>query len=218
MKRIIFCLTISLGITGISLAQTQDSIPQTGSNRMDSTRLSDTSSSRWNNNGDSARWHRDSSSMHWNDSSHNRQGWPDRSTTDSGYNNMNRRTDSGLNNNNNALPNNGNANNNNSNGNTANSNNNNSTDSSNDKLSLEDRVMMKDGEMIIRRNGEETKMEKEIRFASGTVVTPSGVVRKKDGTETMLKDGQYIDLPKSVKTNTTEKKKTTPKKRSTKKS
>ncbi len=60
---------------------------------------------------------------------------------------------------------------------------------------LSDRAMMKNGEMVIIKNGEETKMEKEVVFPSGTVVKTDGTVRKKDGSEVKLKDGQYIALP-----------------------
>lgn len=60
---------------------------------------------------------------------------------------------------------------------------------------LSDRAMMKNGEMMIIKNGEETKMQDEVVFPSGTVVKTDGTVRKKDGSEVKLKDGQYIALP-----------------------
>jgi hypothetical protein len=62
----------------------------------------------------------------------------------------------------------------------------------NDKLS--DRVMMKDGEMLVVKNGESTKLTDDIELPSGQVVTADGTVKKKDGTSVKLKDGQYIEL------------------------
>lgn len=63
-----------------------------------------------------------------------------------------------------------------------------------------DRVLMKEGEMVLIKNGEETKMQQAVSLPSGTVITPDGVVKKKDGTSVQLKNGQYIELkPAPVK-------------------
>lgn len=59
---------------------------------------------------------------------------------------------------------------------------------------LSDRVMMKDGEMMLVKNGEAVKMTDDIELPSGQVVGADGTVKKKDGTSVKLKDGQYIEL------------------------
>lgn len=74
------------------------------------------------------------------------------------------------------------------------------------KLIVEDRVIMKNGQMVIVKNGEEMKMEKNLTLPSGTVITTGGTVKKKDGTETKLKDGQYIALPSPKADNKDQKK------------
>lgn len=66
-----------------------------------------------------------------------------------------------------------------------------------DKVS--DRVVMKDGELLVIKNGESAKMEKEIVLPSGTVIKTDGTLKKKDGSEIKLKDGQYIELPTAKK-------------------
>jgi hypothetical protein len=63
------------------------------------------------------------------------------------------------------------------------------------KEKLSDRVVMKEGQMMLIKNGEEMKMEKDVTLSSGTVITRDGMVKKKDGSSVKLKDGQYIALP-----------------------
>ncbi len=59
---------------------------------------------------------------------------------------------------------------------------------------VSDRVMMKDGEMQVVKNGVVLKMTEDITLPSGMVVTKEGTVKKKDGTQVKLKDGQYIEM------------------------
>ncbi len=58
-----------------------------------------------------------------------------------------------------------------------------------------DRAVMKDGEMMIEKNGETAKMTEDIVYPSGTVIKVDGTVKKKDGSEVKLKDVQFIALP-----------------------
>lgn len=58
-----------------------------------------------------------------------------------------------------------------------------------------DRVMMKDGAMVLIKDGAVLPMDKEITLPSGTVIQTDGTLKKKDGSEVKLKDGQYIELP-----------------------
>lgn len=61
-----------------------------------------------------------------------------------------------------------------------------------------DRVVMKDGELFIIKNGETSKMDKEVVFPSGTVIQVDGTVKKKDGTQVKLQNGQYIEIPSAA--------------------
>ncbi len=74
------------------------------------------------------------------------------------------------------------------------------------KEKLSDRVVMKEGQMMLVKNGEEMKMEKDVTLPSGTVITTDGTVKKKDGSEVKLKDGQYIALPAATEKKTADKK------------
>ncbi len=63
------------------------------------------------------------------------------------------------------------------------------------KEKVTDRVIMKDGEMLIVKNGEIAKMEKDVTLPSGSVIKKDGTLKKKDGSEIPLKNGQYIEIP-----------------------
>jgi len=59
---------------------------------------------------------------------------------------------------------------------------------------VKDRVMMKDGLIMVIRNGESTPLEDKITLASGAVVMKDGSVTYSNGKTATLKDGQYINL------------------------
>ena len=58
-----------------------------------------------------------------------------------------------------------------------------------------DRALMRDGEMVVVKNGETSKMLEDIVYPSGSVLKVDGTLKKKDGSEVKLKDGQSIALP-----------------------
>ncbi len=58
-----------------------------------------------------------------------------------------------------------------------------------------DRLMMREGAMILIKDGSVIPMDKEITLPSGSVVHKDGTLKKKDGSEIKLKDGQFIELP-----------------------
>lgn len=60
---------------------------------------------------------------------------------------------------------------------------------------VSDRVVMKEGQLWIIKNGETSKMDKEVVFPSGTIIQVDGTVKKKDGTQVKLQNGQYIEIP-----------------------
>jgi hypothetical protein len=74
-----------------------------------------------------------------------------------------------------------------------------STKTAKTKKIVSDRVMMKDGEMLVIKKGVETKLEKSITLPDGNVVTADGTVKMPDGNSVKLKDGEYIGInPKKV--------------------
>lgn len=62
------------------------------------------------------------------------------------------------------------------------------------KKLVKDRVMMKEGEMVIIKAGKETKMVKSIKLPDGNIVMADGTVKMPDGNSVKLKDGEYINL------------------------
>ena len=57
----------------------------------------------------------------------------------------------------------------------------------------EDRIMMKDGKVMIMRNGEMMPMEEGMTLSDGTRVMPNGQILMAEG-ETMNMDGQMVDV------------------------
>ena len=76
------------------------------------------------------------------------------------------------------------------------------------KKVVSDRVMMKDGEMLVIKKGVETKLEKSITLPDGNIVTVDGTVKMPDGSSVKLKDGEYINITPKKVTKTTKKTKT----------
>lgn len=62
------------------------------------------------------------------------------------------------------------------------------------KKQVKDRVMMKEGEMVVIKAGKETKMVKSIKLPDGNIVMTDGTVKMPDGNSVKLKDGEYINL------------------------
>jgi hypothetical protein len=53
-------------------------------------------------------------------------------------------------------------------------------------------VMMRDGKVMVRRNGETMPMEEELTIADGTKVMPNGQVLMNDGTARRMAEGEMI--------------------------
>jgi hypothetical protein len=62
------------------------------------------------------------------------------------------------------------------------------------KKQVKDRVMMKEGEMVVIKAGKETRMVKSIKLPDGNIVMTDGTVKMPDGNSVKLKDGEYINL------------------------
>jgi hypothetical protein len=52
--------------------------------------------------------------------------------------------------------------------------------------------MMRNGKVIVMRNGEEMPMEEEITMADGTKVMPNGQVLMANGTARMMREGETL--------------------------
>jgi hypothetical protein len=57
--------------------------------------------------------------------------------------------------------------------------------------------MMRNGEIIVMRNGEEKMMEEEVALADGTKVRPDGQVLMPDGTTRMMREGETLTMDRT---------------------
>lgn len=57
-----------------------------------------------------------------------------------------------------------------------------------------DRVIMKDGKMMLVSKDTWTPLDKEMAMSDGSVVMNDGTVRRKDGTTVKLKEGEGLDM------------------------
>lgn len=55
-----------------------------------------------------------------------------------------------------------------------------------------DCYMMKNGKMVMEKNGTTTDMTQDVTLSNGTVVMKDGTVKTKDGKTITLKDGQCV--------------------------
>jgi hypothetical protein len=58
---------------------------------------------------------------------------------------------------------------------------------------MKDCMMMKDGKMMVVKDGKTMSMNMDMTLGNGTMVMKDGTVKMKDGSTQMLKEGQYID-------------------------
>lgn len=59
----------------------------------------------------------------------------------------------------------------------------------------EDGIVMKDGKLMLIKNGEKTAMtQNEISLTDGTIVKKDGTIIRKDGTRTPLNNGEHISM------------------------
>lgn len=84
------------------------------------------------------------------------------------------------------------------------------------KTVVEDKVVMKDDQVLVIKNGDSTLLQDSIKLKSGAVVMKDASVKFKDGTTTTLKNGQYIAL-NPAPAESKKSKRTTTKKETTKK-
>ena len=65
---------------------------------------------------------------------------------------------------------------------------------------MKDCYMMKDGKMVMEKNGTTTDMTQDVTLSNGTVVMKDGTVKTKDGKTMTLKEGQCIYTDGKIKT------------------
>jgi len=58
--------------------------------------------------------------------------------------------------------------------------------------STHDGAIMKDGKMLLMKNGQAIPLTQDLVLANGTIITAVGTVKMKDGTTTTLKEGDYV--------------------------
>lgn len=56
-----------------------------------------------------------------------------------------------------------------------------------------DQIMMKDGRLVVYKNGKESDMKEDVLLGNGTVVTMDGTVKTKEGKTIRLNNGESID-------------------------
>ncbi|MCP9749878.1 hypothetical protein EGI32_02705 [Ferruginibacter sp. HRS2-29] len=56
-----------------------------------------------------------------------------------------------------------------------------------------DQIVMKDGRLVVFKNGKESDMKEDVIFGNGTVVTMDGTVKTKEGKTYRLNNGESID-------------------------
>ncbi len=64
---------------------------------------------------------------------------------------------------------------------------------------MKDCVHMKDGRMMMMKDGKEMAMEKEMTMKDGTKVMTDGTVMKKDGEKMTMKDGDMMMMNGKMK-------------------
>lgn len=222
MKKVSSLLS-AIFLVGVMYAQNTDTIPNQP-NPGNQPSLKDTTPGlrtdtmpSWRR--DSLNWNKDSLKGKWNDSlnsgnfnQNDSKKWEDSTNANLNQNQNNETNQPGNLNTTDSLSNSGNQqdsssslNENKANNNTSDPSTATSKKSTKSKKVMSDRVMMKDGEMVIIKKGEETKLEKSITLPDGNVVTADGTVKMPDGNSVKLKDGEYISLSPKKKTTTTKK-------------
>jgi Domain of unknown function (DUF6799) len=72
---------------------------------------------------------------------------------------------------------------------------------------MKDCIMMKDGKLMVEKNGTTSEMAQDMTLNNGTVVMKDGTVKTKEGKTMKLKDGQCIYMDGKIKTMSSEKNK-----------
>ena len=63
-----------------------------------------------------------------------------------------------------------------------------------DKEMMKDHIMMKDGKVMMIKEGKSMPLDKELTLSNGAKVTVDGTVTTKAGNKMMLKEGEMMDM------------------------
>ena len=55
-------------------------------------------------------------------------------------------------------------------------------------------VIMKDGKLLMMKDGQTTPLTSDLTLDNGAIVTADGNIKSKDGTVTTLKEGEYVTM------------------------
>jgi hypothetical protein len=69
-----------------------------------------------------------------------------------------------------------------------------STGFTDDKEMMKDHIMMKDGKVMMIKEGKSMPLDKELMLSNGAKVTADGNVTMKDGAKTMMKEGDMMGM------------------------
>jgi hypothetical protein len=69
-----------------------------------------------------------------------------------------------------------------------------STNAMNKPKPHHDGIMMKDGKLLMMKNGQTTQLTTDMTLDNGTVVMTNGTVKAKDGSTKTLKEGDYVTM------------------------
>lgn len=63
-----------------------------------------------------------------------------------------------------------------------------------DRIHLEDHLMLKDGSCLLIKQGSETKLQEPLKLNNGTIIHPDGSYQIKDRERLQLRDGECLDM------------------------
>lgn len=66
--------------------------------------------------------------------------------------------------------------------------------SADDKVMMKDHIMMKDGKVMMIKEGKSMPLDKELTLGNGAKVTADGNVTMKDGTKMMMQEGHMMSM------------------------
>ena len=61
-----------------------------------------------------------------------------------------------------------------------------------------DGVIMRDGKLLMMKNGQTTQLTTDLTLDNGTVVMANGTVKMKDGTTSTLKEGDWVGMDGTI--------------------
>lgn len=60
------------------------------------------------------------------------------------------------------------------------------------------KIVMKDGKMMVKKNGEKTQLTQDTTLSNGTSVMLNGTVTTSDGNAVILKNGEFVNMDGSI--------------------